>query len=169
MFNDVDFTSREFSYFKEEIQKLNVKNVFAGDEFTIDGVTLKILWPSEEFLQNKVSDINDTSVVVLLDYGDFEALLTGDATSKVLKNIDLEAIKPYVGGEFDVLKVPHHGSKYSLAKDFYIGLKPENCVISVGEKYKFGHPAQEIIDFLEEIECKVLRTDKEGDIKMRVL
>lgn len=169
MFNDVDFDSRDFSYFKDMSEKLNVKNAFAGDEFAIDGVELKILWPTKEFLQKKVSDINDVSIVIFLDYKDFEVLLTGDATDKVLGKIDLEAVKPYVDGDFDVLKVPHHGSKYSLDKNLYANLKPKRCVISVGELNRFGHPSPDVIKYFEETECEILRTDQKGDIKMKVL
>jgi len=168
MFNDVDFTSRDFLYFKEKTENINVKNVFAGDEFVIDNVNFKILWPSKEFLQNKVSDINDSSVVIFLDYGNFEALLAGDATSKVLENINPEGIRSEIDGEFEVIKIPHHGSKYSLAKGFYAGLKPKTCVISVGAVNKFGHPSPDTIKFLEEIGCNVLRTDIKGDIKIKV-
>jgi competence protein ComEC len=168
MFNDVDFSTPQFSYFKHMSEKNNVKNVFAGDEFEIDGVYFKVLWPTKDFLKGNISDINDVSIVIFLDYGDFEALFTGDATDKVLGNIDYSSIEVLVDGNFDVLKVPHHGSKYSLHKEFYSKLKPEKCVISVGEGNKFGHPSPLIIEYFEDTGCEILRTDKLGDIKFYI-
>lgn len=168
MFNDVDFDTPQFSYFKRMSEKNNVKNVFAGDSFEIDDVTLKILWPTKEFLNGNVSDINDVSIVIFLDYGEFEALLTGDATDKVLGNIDYAQIEKMVDSDFDVLKVPHHGSKYSLHKDFYEKLKPKKCVISVGEGNRFGHPSPFVIDYFEQTGCEVLRTDILGNITFKL-
>lgn len=168
IFNDVDFNSSQFFYFKNFAEKNNVKNVFAGDSFEVDGVTFKILWPTKEFLEKSISDINDVSIVIFLDYGDFEALLTGDATDKVLGNIDYDEIANLVDGDFDVLKVPHHGSKYSLHRDFYSKLKPKDCVVSVGKNNRFGHPSPLVMEYFEKTGCRVLRTDELGDIKYKV-
>ena len=168
MFNDVDYPSRDFELFKEMSKKFNIKNVYAGDSFTIDKVEFKVLWPSKDFLNRKITDINDVSIIILLDYGDFEVLLTGDATDKVLGKIDLDSVKSLIDGEFDVLKVPHHGSKYSLEKRFYADLKPKKCIISVGAINKFGHPSPDAIKYFEETGCEIFRTDEMGDIKMKV-
>jgi competence protein ComEC len=164
MFNDVEFTSRDFSYFKDLSKKFNVLNAYQGDEFVIDGVTFKILWPTIEFMQTKIKDINETSVVVLLDYGNFEALLLGDAGSQDLAKVDLNSIKPLIDGDLEVLKVPHHGSKFGLNKAFYGELKPKNCIISVGKDNKFGHPSKEVVEYLSDTGCNVMRTDIDGDI-----
>lgn len=168
MFNDVDFTSRDFSRFKDLSSGIKVENAYAGQSFEVDTVLFKILWPSKEFLQNKVADINDVSIVMFLDYGDFEVLFTGDATDNVLGQIDYSQIQPLIDGDFEILKVPHHGSKYSLHKSFYSKLKPEKCVISVGKDNKFGHPAPGVIDYFGSINCSTLRTDEIGDIKMKI-
>lgn len=168
MFNDVDFSSRDFTYFKTLSQDFKVTSLYAVNKFEIDNVNFNFLWPSKKFLQNNIADINDVSSVLLLDYGNFEALLTGDATEKVLGNIDYESIKPLVNGSFDVLKVPHHGSKYSLYKPLYSKMKPKLCVVSVGEINRFGHPSPTVINYFEESGCKILRTDQAGDIEMSI-
>lgn len=164
MFNDVAFTSRDFSYFKDLSKKFNVKNVYQGDEFIIDGVTFKILWPTKEFLQTKIADVNETSVVIFLDYGNFEALFLGDAGSEDLAKIDLNSIKLLIDGDLEVVKVPHHGSKFGLNRVFYEYLKPKNCIISVGKDNKFGHPSKEVVEYLSGSGCNVMRTDTDGDI-----
>ena len=168
MFNDVDFASLQWERFKAIASDMDVKNTYVGDVFKLDNVELKIMWPSKYFLQKNIADINDVSIVMLLDYGNFEMLLTGDATDKVLGNISFSDVEPYIEGDFDVLKVPHHGSKYSLHSGFYSNLKPATCVISVGEGNKFGHPSPTVIKYFEDTGCKVLRTDEDGDIKIVV-
>lgn len=168
MFNDVDFASRDFERFKSFSSFFDIKNVYAGESFELDGVLFKVLWPTKEFLKNNVADINDVSTVMFLDYGNFEALFTGDATDKVLGRVDKSSFEGLVDGYFDVLKVPHHGSKYSLHKSFYSKLKPSTCVISVGKDNKFSHPFPSVIDYFKSIECSTLRTDELGDIKMKI-
>ena len=168
MFNDVEFDSPYFLLFKELSKEKNVRNIYAGDKFEIDGVNFRVLWPKKEFLQNKIADINDVSIVVFLDYGYFEAILTGDATEKVLGLMDYSFVQDDIDGDLDVLKIPHHGSKYSLHKAFYNKTNPEKCVISVGKDNKFGHPSSEVVSFLKDQGCEVLRTDEIGDIKILV-
>ncbi|NMB91956.1 MBL fold metallo-hydrolase [candidate division WWE3 bacterium] len=164
IFNDVDYTSQDYLYFKDLIKNLNVLNVYKGDEFTIDNVKLKILWPTKEFLQTTINDINETSIMIFLDYKNFEALFLGDAGSNDLSKVDVNSIKPLINEGLDILKVPHHGSKFGLNKEFYADLKPKNCIISVGKDNMFGHPSKEVVDFLLESKCNVLRTDERGDI-----
>lgn len=168
MFNDVDFDTRDFESFKDLSSNFNIVNGLENSFFEIDGVNFKILWPSKNFMQKKITDINDSSVVLFLDYGDFEALFTGDATEKVLGNIDFENIRSFIDGYFDLLKVPHHGSKYSLHKDFYSKLMPKKCIISVGFDNRFDHPSDLILDYFWYTGCEVLRTDESGDIKVKV-
>lgn len=169
MFNDVDFSSKEFSDFKELSKNINTINIFKGDEFEIDGVIFKVLWPTKEFTQQKAADINDTSIVLFVDYGNFEAFLLGDVNEGTLTKVDLEAIKPFIDGDLEVIKVSHHGSKYGLNKQFYVDLKPKNCVIQVGKDNKFGHPNKEVLDFFDSIKCNILRNDLKGNIILKVL
>lgn len=169
MFNDIDFSSKEFSDFKEISKKVTARNLFKGDDFEIDGVSFKVLWPTKEFTEKKGPDINDTSIVLFVDYGDFEAFLLGDVNDTTLANLDLSSVKPLINGDLEAIKVSHHGSKYGLDKQFYLDLKPKNCIIEVGKDNKFGHPDKGVLDFLESIKCNVLRTDLKGNIVLKVL
>ncbi|OGY28236.1 MAG: hypothetical protein A3F33_02285 [Candidatus Woykebacteria bacterium RIFCSPHIGHO2_12_FULL_43_10] len=134
-----------------------------GDEISFDdGLKIKVLWPPEKVLEDE--DLNKTSIVLLLEYKNFKALLPGDAG---------EESQPYtfpsVWGPTDklsVLKVPHHGSKTGLSQDFLGLIKPEISIISVGAKNKYGHPAGEIIEKLESSGSKVFRTDKSGSVEV---
>ena len=168
IFNDVSFDSRDFKLFKELSSNFNVKNMFAGESFELDGVNFIFLWPNKKFMENTITDLNDMSFVFLLDYGKFEALLTGDATEKVLGRLSFNKMKELTDESLDVLKVPHHGSKYSLHKYFYSITDPRTCVISVGKDNKFSHPYPGLIEYLTEIGCDVFRTDESGDVLIKV-
>ena len=119
-----------------------------------------ISWPQhqEKVLGiNTEGEVNDTSLVFELDYGQFEALLTGDISTKVESQLDLDDI--------EILKVAHHGSKYSTSEEFLEKSRPELAIISVG-KNSFGHPTREVIEKLNQAGGELLRTDQEGEIEV---
>ena len=66
----------------------------------------------------------------------------------------------------DILKVGHHGSKTSSAKEFIEEVSPEIAVISAGKDNPYHHPHQETSATLNKYDIKMLRTDIDGDIKI---
>ena len=109
---------------------------------------------------NGGGDLNETSIVLQLVYGDFDALLTGDIPTKIEDQLDWDETDP-----IEVLKVAHHGSKYSTGEGFLGRLKPELGVIMVG-KNSFGHPTQEVLDRLTAGGVDYLRTDQQGEVEI---
>lgn len=101
--------------------------------------------------------INETSIVLELSFGNFEALFTGDIGFDIEKQLGLAPV--------EVLKIAHHGSKYSTDKSFLEKVAPALAVISVG-KNRFGHPTKEVIEKLRDLDIKILRTDQGGEIKI---
>jgi len=142
------------------------KTETTGGKINLDGIVLKTIWPSEE--EEKVlgastseSSINTLSLILELSYGQFTALLTGDADQTVQKLISpISQI-----GQISVLKVPHHGSKTALLESFLAEIKPQLAVISVG-KNSYGHPSDVALKQLNDIGAKILRTDKDGEIEI---
>lgn len=132
-----------------------------GDRIKINSLELLVFWPqSQEKVLGAttvVQGVNETSIVLKLSFGSFDALLTGDISTKVESQLDLEDV--------EVLKVAHHGSKYSTSKEFLEQTQPELAVISVG-KNPFGHPTSEVIERIGELGIKLLRTDEEGEIEV---
>ena len=134
----------------------------------------KILWESEtnnymevlypfENLEGKVfEDSNNTSIISKLVFGKNSFLFTGDA----YKNVEGELINKKAEIDSDVLKVSHHGSKTSSSEEFIKSVSPQIAVISAGIGNKYGHPHQEVLELLEKYDIKILRTDKDGDIKI---
>ncbi len=129
------------------------------------GFSMEVLWPTQDAIerisQNKSDpSLNDVSVVTLVKYGKFKALLTGDAGKAVESVVDDEA------GDIDVLKVPHHGSGTGFDEAFLAITKPELAVISVGKNNRYHHPAKNILDMLKANNVKTIRTDISGEFSL---
>lgn len=147
-------------------KKLSANVLREGDEFVDkSGLRLEVLWPNsdmnERVLQNSSKiDSNDASVVVYLEYGNFEAIFTGDAESKILSQ------KGEKIGDIDILKVGHHGSKDAVNDRLLYRIKPEASIISLG-KNSYGHPHVSTIELLDWHKSKIYRTDENGNIKIQ--
>jgi competence protein ComEC len=131
-----------------------------GDAIRNKNVLLDIIGPHARDFSSK--ELNNTSLVAMLSYNNFRALYTGDIGFDVEKNLltthDLRA---------DVLKVPHHGSKFSSGSAFLAEIHPKVAVIGVG-KNSYGHPTDEAIKRLRESGASVFRTDQGGTIAIEV-
>lgn len=103
-------------------------------------------------------NLNDTSIVLKVKHGTNTFLFMGDASTKIEKNLLNKDIKS------DVLKIGHHGSRYSTSLEFLKKVSPEYAVISVGENNTYKHPHEEILKRLEEQNIQIYRTDKQGTI-----
>ncbi len=148
---------KEESEWTAAIESLEIQGTIirAGDNIQInDETSLSIIWPTGE----SQKEINDSSIVVLFEYKESRILFTGDISTKIEKEI-MEDI-----GDIDILKVGHHGSKYSTGKDFLDTLKPKIAVISVGINNTYGHPHESILERLESRGIEILRTDQQGRI-----
>jgi len=162
----VDYESEVYETFKETLKKQQIKIINIGFGDVIDfggGLVGEVWWPRSIGGKPPFANINNASIVLKLDYKDFEVVLTGDAENDVLEEI-LDLIE--IEEEIEVLKVPHHGAKTALNEEFIEIIEPKLAVISVGERNRYGHPAEEVIDFFESIGTKILRTDKDGTIEV---
>lgn len=139
-------------------------SLHAGDVFAIDDVRFYVLWPPIDF--EDTNNENNNSIILLLDYGKFEALFTGDAESEVYSKINIPP--GIIDGSIDMLKVPHHGAINGLNKDFIKSYPIQNAIISVGAKNKFKHPSPDVLKFYESLGVKIYRTDIEGSIEIRL-
>jgi competence protein ComEC len=129
----------------------------------LDGVEISILHPNGPTTSScGGTDSNATSVVLLVRYGEFEALLTGDAPVEVE-----EAILDDLPSELEVLKVGHHGSNTSTSPLLLARTQPKLAVISVGGTNRYGHPHADVVNRIVAAGANVLRTDVSGDIVIR--
>lgn len=176
LYTGVTHTTDEYLAWLQEIQKqrVEVEIAKAGKIFDIedkqkgdkDTAFLEILYPGQDMsgktvsgAENQSGGLNDTSVVCRFVFNDIGFLFTGDASSVVeeklmSQNKDLRV---------DVLKVGHHGSRFSTSEEFLQKIKPRLAVIQVG-KNSFGHPAFATLKHLQDAGVQVFRNDKDGDV-----
>ncbi|WP_079509816.1 DNA internalization-related competence protein ComEC/Rec2 [Mesobacillus jeotgali] len=105
-------------------------------------------------------DRNDGSIVLLASIGGKRWLFTGDLGFEGEKSVE-ENIN---GLDIDVLKVGHHGSKYSTSETFLSKIKPEYAIISSGKNNRYGHPSGEVLEKLKGRGVQIFRTDEDGAI-----
>ena len=131
----------------------------AGQAFEVDGVRLVVLSPG---WVDPTAGVNDQSLVLLVDFGRFEALLTGDVSAAIEEGLALPE-----HDRVEMLKVGHHGSRTSSGGAFLERLRPELAVISVGARNRYGHPDPGVLGRLVASGAYILRTDRDGDVRIR--
>jgi competence protein ComEC len=149
-----------------------VQYIKAGDYIKEDQLEIFCLHPASD-------DINITSnagsTVLSVSYGEFDMLLTGDLEGEGEKLL-IQRLKDETYGrewrihpstDYDVLKVAHHGSKYSTSEDLLNLLRPEYTLISCGKDNWYGHPHPELSERLTEAGSKTWITYDTGAITIR--
>ncbi len=162
-------TTRAYEEWERLIHKKNLSVTLAraGQTYSFGRATFEVIFPMNLYsnvLQNiriKEDDLNDASVVMRLTYVSSTALLPGDATERV-EELLLETTSTL---RADLLKVGHHGSRFSTLKEFINRVGPKFAIISVGAKNTYGHPAYKTLRRLQEIGAQIFRTDLNGDIE----
>ncbi len=154
--------SAEFQHIYTLAQEyeIPVSYMGAGDKMLLGEVELSCLHPQKGTL---LAESNAYSQVYYLTYEDFSLLLTGDVEEegevelvKELQRCDIEDVT--------VLKVAHHGSRYSTAEELLAQISPELALISCGENNSYGHPHEETLKRLSAAGCKVMSTPEYGAI-----
>jgi competence protein ComEC len=135
-----------------------------GVSFVVDGILFDVLGPERETVES-THDANEASVIVRVVMGGFAALFTGDASVQVESRLVREhgtALRSAV------LKAGHHGSSTSTSELFLRAVRPEAVVISAGSGNRYGHPAPAVMARLQAHGVRVLRTDRDGTVVLRV-
>ncbi|HET6744607.1 MAG TPA: ComEC/Rec2 family competence protein [Candidatus Limnocylindria bacterium] len=138
----------------------------AGDLIPLgEGARLLVLFPDAPDAQAPLpeGDINNSSVVLLLESGGFRALLTGDAEAPVEELL----LERGLLGPVDVLKVGHHGSDSSTTPALLSAVMPQIALISCGTDNEYGHPKPITLEHLAAVPGLVVRrTDLEGNLEL---
>lgn len=127
-----------------------------GEVFKVGDATATILAPSS----SSYEDINNTSIVIRLTYGNNSFMFDGDAedvseNEMLLKDLNVKA---------DLWKLGHHGSSSSTTQDMLNKVNPKYAIISVGKGNTYGHPTQQTMSKLKAKNILVYRTDENGTI-----
>jgi len=144
-----------------EDKKIDWTIARAGQQIDLgEGIVLEVIYPYDDLLEGTESKANSNSVVLRLEWNGVSFLFTGDADSEAEQDM-------LYGGVIrdlrcTVLKLGHHGSKYSTSSELLAAVDPQVAVISVGEGNTFGHPSDETLSRLDGVD--VYRTDERGTI-----
>lgn len=152
---DVVTTTKTFEDVLDALENKNLsfETPEIDSSFSLSDAEVEVLYVGDES-----NDLNDTSIVLKLIYQNNTFLFTGDASSKVEKQILNKNIKA------DVLKVGHHGSQYSSSESFLKKVNPKYSIIQVGVGNTYDHPKDITLSRLDKINSSVYRTDQDGTI-----
>jgi len=161
----IAYPSATYDEFEKEIaaKKIPEKFVKIDDEKNFGEVKFKVLYPLSDLKNKKVDNLNNSSIVVRLDYKNFSTLFPGDAEldeqNKILSD---DKILPVT-----VVKIPHHGSQNGTVEKFLKVVRPAIAVISVGKDNKFGHPHATTLSLLKKMAIRYYRTDQDGRVEIK--
>ena len=150
-----------------QLQKIPIRRLKGGEELILDeqpSIRLCVDYASR-LPSGAGKEENERSLVATLYLGEQSFLLTGDMTAakeEIFIKEDLEGRK----GD-TILKVAHHGSRFSTCDRFLRALKPRLALISVGPN-RYGHPSAEVMSRLKTRKIPSLRTDEEGAIDFQL-
>lgn len=151
--------TRIFESLKAEVakQKIPFKTIVAGDRYTLsDGTVLTTFWPQPRF---ESTETNEYSLVQVLKYKEFAALITGDITYQILNTLDLPS-------SYQVFKIPHHGSKTGIDEATLQKIKTYFVPISLGANNRYHHPHPSVLALLQKYKIPYKRTDQVGSIEV---
>lgn len=136
-------------------KNLKITSPEVGFKFNVGNAQCEIMSIGRGTAEEK-SNLNLSSIVIRMTYGEQSFLFTGDAEKQN------EEARQWP--QTTVLKVGHHGSDTSSSQEFLNEVKPQIAIISVGKGNTYGHPKQTTIDKLQKINARIYRTDESGTI-----
>ncbi len=149
----------ELLYLAKE-QDIPITRLGIGDSVTLGRVRYDVVWPTEraQFMKE-----NNQSMVLRAEYGENRILFTGDIEMSAQSELALDHKEKLTA---QILKVPHHGGESSAHLPFLRAVHSRFAVIGVGVDNYYEHPHPKMLDNLNAIGAQVLRTDKDGNVKV---
>ena len=151
-------------------KNVNIITVKRGQTIKIDKyVHFEILHPGDIMLDDGKGGLNANAIVAKMYCTIKNKTTTIMFTGDIEEKAEEELVKIY-GDKLkaDILKVAHHGSKTSSTAEFLKCVSPKIALIGVGKDNTFGHPNSGVLSRLENINAKIYRTDKLGEITVTI-
>jgi len=136
------------------------RRLTAGDTLSWGDVRIEVLWPAS-FVD---TNLNRHSLVLHIHHGNRSILLMGDAT----KEVEHQLLRQKRVLAADILIVGHHGAADASDTAFLAAVRPDYSVISVNHGNLRGYPDQDTLRRLTVASGRILRTDEQGDICLRL-
>ncbi len=129
-----------------------------GDAITDGDMRIEVLSPA---IEDEYTG-NEGSLVLSVSYKEFDALLTGDIEGDAEEALISEL------GEYEMLKVSHHGSRNSTSGEFLEAVSPKICIISAPKYSIYGHPHEETLERIEAVRADIYQTGLCGAVTIKV-
>ena len=156
-----------FPQWERTLSAHKIKTILLSDHFPeqiIRGVSFKVLWPSANSLRERndfsYDDVNDSSLVLKITYGNIHLLIPGDISAGIEKQI----IDSGTELKSDILLVPHHGSIHSNSHEFIRIVSCRWAIVSAGRLNVFNHPHPFVIQQYKNSGAKIFNTAHHGAI-----
>lgn len=170
LLTELRFRQSAYAAWVDELEQQHIPEHVAvtGQSYVVGGARLDVVWPVRNLSQETIErddaanggGVNDSSIVLRLTCDGSRAMLMGDASSEIEGRI----IDSGADIRADLLKVGHHGSRFSSSPKFLAAVKPVWAVISAGVNNHYHHPHPTTLLHLAKTQAKVLRTDQSGTI-----
>ena len=131
--------------------------VTAGHRLAVGPVDIAVLWPRRRIAGGSVP--NNASVVAIVTVAGRHLLLSGDIEPEAQAAVAADVRR----WSLDVVKIPHHGSRYQSPTLTSWAAAPI-ALVSVGAGNDYGHPAPETLAAWQRLGALVARTDVDGDV-----
>ncbi len=154
-------TSKTYLNLLTTVDEKDIKAEFLSKNttFDFDGITFKILVPVQQ-----TNSFNNMSLITKIEFGKMSALIMADAENKEINSV-LKA-----NSDFDfssqIMLLAHHGSNTSLNEKLMTKANITTAVISCGKDNSYGHPNEEVVEWLDENAVEYYRTDESGDVSL---
>lgn len=132
----------------QTLNKLEIPTKFSSEQsLSSDGININILSVLGTYHDLGRIETNEFSPTIIIEDNNTKILLAGDTSSetedKLLRKYPSEML------DVDILKLSHHGSKYSNSYEFLEVTSPKIAVACCGVN-TYGHPANDTVQRLLE-------------------
>lgn len=161
----VNYPTSEYSEFLLRANlhpETQIKHITKPAKYHLCGIHITILAPLNSYLAQDNPNINNTSIILLLEFQDQKILLTGDAEHE--QEQELLTYYQNTLPNLTILKAGHHGSRTSTSIELLKTTNPDFLIISAGQDNRYGHPHFETIQKADHLGIQILRTDRHSDI-----
>lgn len=165
LISGVTYKSDIYDAFLAEVAEQHIPLTLADDDadWRWGEVTFNVLYPFSLMMGASVDNVNNASVVLLIEYKGHRILLSGD----VEQAIEAELLAARVDLDADIFKAGHHGSRTSSTEAFLDAVRPDSVIIQSGEGNSYDHPHPETLEHLTERDIDVYRNDLHGRVRVK--
>jgi competence protein ComEC len=157
----VNYGLAEYDQFLSQLDPSAVTYITKPQQYTLCGVQITLLSPVSSLYGQDLDNINNSSIITLLDFAGQKILIPGDAELEQ----EHELLSFYSSlPKIDILKAGHHGSRTSTSIDLLNATKPDKLIISSGKGNSYGHPHSETLKKANQFKIQVFRTDQLSDV-----